>query len=48
MSSVVCRDDPELDKLMKERLRWGDPMAHLVKVSSNKVIGYLVVKSTDF
>lgn len=25
------RDDPELDKLMKERVRWGDPMAHLVK-----------------
>ncbi|KAK7389958.1 hypothetical protein VNO78_25255 [Psophocarpus tetragonolobus] len=25
------RDDPELDKMMKERLRWGDPMAHLVK-----------------
>lgn len=25
------RDDPELDKMLKERLRWGDPMAHLVK-----------------
>lgn len=25
------RDDPELDRMMKERLRWGDPMAHLVK-----------------
>ncbi|XP_062120196.1 uncharacterized protein LOC133834562 [Humulus lupulus] len=25
------RDDPEIDKLMKERIRWGDPMAHLVK-----------------
>ncbi|KAK7292676.1 hypothetical protein RJT34_15527 [Clitoria ternatea] len=25
------RDDPELDKMMKERIRWGDPMAHLVK-----------------
>ncbi|QCD98729.1 pre-mRNA-splicing factor CWC26 [Vigna unguiculata] len=25
------RDDPELDKMFKERLRWGDPMAHLVK-----------------
>ncbi|XP_031504520.1 uncharacterized protein LOC116267093 [Nymphaea colorata] len=24
-------DDPELDKLLKERVRWGDPMAHLVK-----------------
>ena len=27
------RDDPELDKLMKGRLRWGDPMAHLVKTT---------------
>ncbi|KAJ1429595.1 Bud13 [Sesbania bispinosa] len=26
------RDDPDLDKMLKERLRWGDPMAHLVKV----------------
>ncbi|XP_010941204.1 uncharacterized protein [Elaeis guineensis] len=25
------RDDPELDKMFKERIRWGDPMAHLVK-----------------
>ncbi|KAK6930350.1 Bud13 [Dillenia turbinata] len=25
------RDDPELDKMLKNRLRWGDPMAHLVK-----------------
>ncbi|KAH9616805.1 hypothetical protein KSS87_021755 [Heliosperma pusillum] len=25
------RDDPELDTMMKDRLRWGDPMAHLVK-----------------
>ncbi|CAK8560820.1 unnamed protein product [Lathyrus sativus] len=25
------RDDPELDKSLKERIRWGDPMAHLVK-----------------
>ncbi|CAN0872025.1 BUD13 homolog [Linum grandiflorum] len=25
------RDDPELDTMLKERLRWGDPMAHLVK-----------------
>lgn len=30
--SSLCRDDPELDKILKERLRWGDPMAHLVKV----------------
>ncbi|KAM0881500.1 hypothetical protein ACQ4PT_032922 [Festuca glaucescens] len=25
------RDDPELDNMLKNRLRWGDPMAHLVK-----------------
>ncbi|KAL2901566.1 BUD13-like protein [Bienertia sinuspersici] len=25
------RDDPELDSMMKDRIRWGDPMAHLVK-----------------
>lgn len=25
------RDDPELDAMLKERVRWGDPMAHLVK-----------------
>ncbi|KAL0326545.1 UNVERIFIED_CONTAM: hypothetical protein Sangu_1732500 [Sesamum angustifolium] len=25
------RDDPDLDAMLKERLRWGDPMAHLVK-----------------
>jgi pre-mRNA-splicing factor CWC26 len=25
------RDDPELDQMMKERVRFGDPMAHLVK-----------------
>jgi pre-mRNA-splicing factor CWC26 len=26
-----ARDDPDLDRMMKDRLRWGDPMAHLVK-----------------
>ncbi|KAJ8755463.1 hypothetical protein K2173_019261 [Erythroxylum novogranatense] len=25
------RDDPELDRMLKDRVRWGDPMAHLVK-----------------
>ncbi|KZV21548.1 hypothetical protein F511_11041 [Dorcoceras hygrometricum] len=25
------RDDPDLDRMLKERIRWGDPMAHLVK-----------------
>lgn len=29
---ISFRDDPELDKSLKERIRWGDPMAHLVKV----------------
>lgn len=29
---ILRRDDPELDKMLKERIRWGDPMAHLVKV----------------
>ena len=31
-SLFACRDDPELDSMLKNRLRWGDPMAHLVKV----------------
>lgn len=25
------RDDPELDKALRDKVRWGDPMAHLVK-----------------
>ncbi|KAI4365121.1 hypothetical protein MLD38_021139 [Melastoma candidum] len=25
------RDDPDLDAMLKDRIRWGDPMAHLVK-----------------
>ncbi|ONK59488.1 uncharacterized protein A4U43_C08F6950 [Asparagus officinalis] len=32
------RDDPELDKMLKERIRWGDPMAHLVKKNSELVL----------
>ncbi|PKU82049.1 BUD13 homolog [Dendrobium catenatum] len=32
------RDDPELDKMLKERLRWGDPMAHLVKRKTSELI----------
>lgn len=32
------RDDPELDKMLKERVRWGDPMAHLVKRNHNEPI----------
>ena len=34
LSLFACRDDPELDTMLKKRLRWGDPMAHLVKVTS--------------
>ncbi|XP_057478674.1 uncharacterized protein LOC130766024 isoform X2 [Actinidia eriantha] len=32
------RDDPELDKMLKERLRWGDPMAHLVKRKHSELV----------
>ncbi|KAL9250211.1 yippee-like-like protein [Drosera capensis] len=32
------RDDPELDNMLKERVRWGDPMAHLVKKKRADVI----------
>lgn len=32
MHLIYYRDDPELDGMLKDRLRWGDPMAHLVKV----------------
>ncbi|KAK9288189.1 hypothetical protein L1049_016638 [Liquidambar formosana] len=28
------RDDPELEQMLKERVRWGDPMADLVKKRS--------------
>ncbi|XP_019170027.1 PREDICTED: BUD13 homolog [Ipomoea nil] len=28
---ALSRDDPELENMLKDRLRWGDPMAHLVK-----------------
>ncbi|KAE8774292.1 hypothetical protein D1007_53314 [Hordeum vulgare] len=31
------RDDPELDSMLKNRLRWGDPMAHVVKVVPQNV-----------
>ncbi|KAJ8527980.1 hypothetical protein K7X08_015431 [Anisodus acutangulus] len=30
------RDDPELERMLKERLRWGDPMAHLVKKNKGR------------
>ncbi|KAL1204938.1 hypothetical protein V5N11_016289 [Cardamine amara subsp. amara] len=32
------RDDPELDRMMKKRLRWGDPMAHLVKKEEHETL----------
>ncbi|XP_077235222.1 pre-mRNA-splicing factor of RES complex protein [Tasmannia lanceolata] len=32
------RDDPELDQMLKERVRWGDPMAHLVKRKHSDLI----------
>ncbi|CAM6101535.1 unnamed protein product [Calypogeia fissa] len=32
------RDDAELDKSLKERLRWGDPMAHLVKQKNGEPV----------
>ncbi|CAI9290618.1 unnamed protein product [Lactuca saligna] len=32
------RDDPDLDNMMKDRVRWGDPMAHLVKKKQSEVI----------
>uniref|UniRef100_A0A2P2JWX8 BUD13 homolog n=1 Tax=Rhizophora mucronata TaxID=61149 RepID=A0A2P2JWX8_RHIMU len=39
------RDDPELDKMLKERIRWSDPMAHLVKLISYFLI--LLAKFID-
>ncbi|PIA39588.1 hypothetical protein AQUCO_02600202v1 [Aquilegia coerulea] len=32
------RDDPELEKMLKEQVRWGDPMAHLVKRKQSDLI----------
>ncbi|KAK9266876.1 hypothetical protein L1049_027135 [Liquidambar formosana] len=32
------RDDPELDEMLKERVRWGDPMAHLVKKKQSELV----------
>ncbi|KAM7489323.1 hypothetical protein LguiB_026807 [Lonicera macranthoides] len=32
------RDDPELDSMLKERPRWGDPMAHLVKKKYSEIV----------
>lgn len=32
------RDDPDLDRMMKDRVRWGDPMAHLVKRKQSELV----------
>nr|XP_043634945.1 BUD13 homolog [Erigeron canadensis] len=32
------RDDPDLDKMLKDTLRWGDPMAHLVKKKHSELV----------
>ncbi|KAK3128314.1 hypothetical protein QOZ80_6BG0459810 [Eleusine coracana subsp. coracana] len=32
------RDDPELDKMLKNQIRWGDPMAHLVKRKDSELL----------
>ncbi|GJS66842.1 BUD13 protein [Tanacetum coccineum] len=32
------RDDPDLDSMLKDRVRWGDPFAHLVKKKHSEVV----------
>ncbi|XP_059656720.1 uncharacterized protein LOC132303473 [Cornus florida] len=32
------RDDPEIDRMLKDRVRWGDPMAHLVKRRDSELV----------
>lgn len=32
------RDDPDLDRMLKDRVRWGDPFAHLVKKKHSEVV----------
>ncbi|XP_071692625.1 uncharacterized protein [Rutidosis leptorrhynchoides] len=32
------RDDPDLDNMLKDRVRWGDPMAHLVKKKHSELV----------
>nr|GEU77235.1 two-component response regulator ARR1-like isoform X2 [Tanacetum cinerariifolium] len=55
MAGVSCKhnvslDDPDLEKLLKEKLRWGDPMTHFVKRRSwnARAVGadkrYVVIK----
>ncbi|KAL5713661.1 hypothetical protein ACHQM5_015717 [Ranunculus cassubicifolius] len=31
-------DDPELDRMLKERVRWGDPMVHLGKTKHDELV----------
>lgn len=40
--NFYCRDDPELDTMLKERVRWGDPMAHLVKASFLNLSAFII------
>lgn len=32
------RDDPDLDRMLKDQVRWGDPMAHLVKKKQPELV----------
>ncbi|WOG95693.1 hypothetical protein DCAR_0415020 [Daucus carota subsp. sativus] len=32
------RDDPDLDRMLKNKTRWGDPMAHLVKKKQDELV----------
>ncbi|KAF3974013.1 hypothetical protein CMV_002610 [Castanea mollissima] len=38
VSELQRGDDPELDKLLRERIRDGDPMAHLVKKKRTELV----------
>lgn len=43
IGNFVYRDDPELDKMLKETVRWGDPMDHLVKVFPHQYLNLLSI-----
>ncbi|GJX88552.1 BUD13 protein [Tanacetum coccineum] len=32
--TISTRDDPDLERMLKEKARWGDPMTHFVKVTA--------------
>ncbi|KAK9266857.1 hypothetical protein L1049_027116 [Liquidambar formosana] len=36
------RDDPELNKMLKQRARWGDPMAILAEQDEMKELGFII------